>query len=138
MSFCTKHLLHNVGTRFALVSFYPVPPDPEASYHSISLLKRWYLCQNIVRHFWKRWSSEYLSTLNKYNKWHYPARNLVVGDIVLLKEDSIVQTKWPLARVLEVYPGNDGIVRVARVKTEQGIYKRPVTKLAVLLPKIEQ
>ena len=39
-------------------------PDPEASYHSISLLKRWYLCQNIVRHFRKR-GHQCMSTLNK-------------------------------------------------------------------------
>ena len=63
----------------------------------------------IVRHFWNRWSTEYLSTLNKYNKWHYPTRNLVVGDIVLMKEDGIVQTKWPLARVVEVFSGSDKI-----------------------------
>ena len=40
-------------------------PDPSLSYSSISLLKRWYLCQNIVRNFWKRWSTEYsTSTTN--------------------------------------------------------------------------
>ena len=87
--------------------------------------------------------SQFLETvvyriLNKYNKWHHPSRNLAIGDIVLLKEDGIVQTRWPLARVLEVYSGTDGIVRVARVKTERGTYKRPVTKLAVLLPEMEQ
>ena len=55
-----------------------------------------------------------------------------------MKEDGIVQTKWPLARVVEVFSGSDGIVCVARVKTERGIYKRPVTKLAVMLPETEQ
>ena len=27
-------------------------PDPAFSYRSLSLLKRWDLCQNLVRHFW--------------------------------------------------------------------------------------
>ena len=39
---------------------------------------------------------------------------------------------WPLAKIIEVYPGEDGIVRVAKIQTEFGIYKRPTVKLALL------
>lgn len=109
-------------------------PDPSFSFRPISLLRRWHLCQNLVRHFWQRWSSEYLSSLNKINKWHDPSRNLTVGDVVILKEDGMIPTRWPLARVAEVHPGNDGLVRVATVKTAKGTYKRPITKIALLLP----
>ena len=31
-------------------------PDPSFSYRHLSLLCRWHLCQNLVRHFWQRWS----------------------------------------------------------------------------------
>ena len=27
------------------------------------LLKKWQLCQHLPRHFWNRWSNEYLNTL---------------------------------------------------------------------------
>ena len=108
-------------------------PDPSSSYRSVSLLKRWDLCQNLIRHFWQRWSSEYLTSLNKFNKWHHPTRNLQVGDVVIIREDTLVPTKWPLARVSQVHRGQDGLVRVVTVKTEKGTYKRPVTKLALLL-----
>ena len=57
-----------------------------------------------------------------------------VGDVVILKEDNLVPTKWPLARVLATYPGKDGLVRVVTVKTTTGIYKRPIVKIALLLP----
>ena len=67
-------------------------------------------------------------------KWHYPTRNFQVGDLVTLHEDNLVPTKWPLARVRSVHPGRDGKVRVVTVKTFTGIYKRPVTKVALLLP----
>ena len=107
--------------------------DPSVSYQSFSLLKRWYLCQSIVRHFWKRWSDECLSSLRRHNKWKFPSRNIQVGDIVILQEDNFIPTKWPLARVTHVHPGIDGIVRVATVKTSTGVYKRPITKLALLL-----
>ena len=109
-------------------------PDPAFSYRPISLLRRWHLCQQIIRHFWQRWSSEYLSTLNKYTKWCHPNRNVSVGDLVILREDNIIPGKWPMARVVQVYPGKDGLVRVVTVKTAQGTYKRPITKIAVLLP----
>lgn len=74
-------------------------PDPSFSYRSASLLRRWHLCQHLVRHFWKRWSLEYLSTLQKKYKWQSPVRNLSVGDVVLLIEDEIIPTRWPLAKV---------------------------------------
>ena len=112
-------------------------PDPEISYRSVSLLGRWHLCQSLVRHFWSRWSSEYLSTLNKYGKWHHPVKNISIGDIVVVREDGTVPSFWPLAKVVQTYPGKDGLVRVVDVKTSKGTYKRPVTKVAVLLPYAE-
>lgn len=29
-------------------------PDPSFSYRALSLLRRWHLCRNLVRHFWQR------------------------------------------------------------------------------------
>ena len=46
----------------------------------------------------------------------------------------MVATDWPLGQVAEVYPGQDGLVRVVSVKTARGIYRRPVVKVAVLIP----
>ncbi len=45
-----------------------------------------------------------------------------------------VPTKWPLARVVKVYHGSDGVVRVVDIKTAKGLYGHPVHKLAPLLP----
>lgn len=75
-------------------------PDPQLSYRSVSLLRRWHLCQCLVRHFWQRWCNEYLSSINKYNNWRYPTKNVTVGDIVVLQESGLVPTKWPLGRVM--------------------------------------
>ena len=108
-------------------------PDPALSYRSVSLLKRWHLCQNLVRHFWKRWSLEYLTTLQRFYKWRHPTKNLSVGDLVLLIENEVIPTRWPLARVAKIFPGNDGVVRVVDIETSKGSYRRPVHKLAPLL-----
>ena len=100
---------------------------------SISLLRRWNLCQLLTQHFWKRWSTDYFASLRKYAKWHTPSRNFQVGDLVLLKEDGIVPSKWPLGRIVSVYPGDDKLVRVVTVKTSSGVYRRPTAKIALLL-----
>ena len=109
-------------------------PDSPESYRSISQLRRWHLVQCLVRHFWIRWSKEYLVTMRRTLKWHYPTRNIQIGDIVILRDEGPIPTKWPMARVVEVHPGKDGHVRVATIKTNTGTYKRPIVKLALLLP----
>jgi hypothetical protein len=50
-------------------------PDAPASYRSISLLRRWHLCQHMIRHFWKRWTAEYIDITRRFVKWHHPSRN---------------------------------------------------------------
>ena len=114
-------------------------PNPAESYQPLPLLKRWHLCQALLRHFWDRWSTEYLMALQRMNKWCTPAARTVpkisVGDVVVIRKDETIPGRWPLARVLETHPGKDGIVRVVTIKTSQGnIYTRPVVKVAVLLP----
>ena len=89
---------------------------------------------NLVRHFWQRWSSDYLTSINKYSKWKCPNRSIQSGDLVIFREDSPFPTKWPLGQVCRVYEGKDGLARVAMIKTASGSYKRPVTKLALILP----
>ena len=54
------------------------------------------------------------------------------GDIVILRHEKTFSCHWPLARVTAVFPGQDGLVRVAMVKTATGHFKRPVVKLSLL------
>ncbi|GFT51539.1 integrase catalytic domain-containing protein [Trichonephila clavipes] len=89
---------------------------------------RWELLQNIKRGFWKKWSSEFISSLQPRKQWQDAQPNLKEDDIVLIKEEGPPGT-WPMARVLQVHPGNDGLVRVATVKTQDSVLKRPVHKL---------
>ena len=109
-----------------------IPDSPQSYNHS--LLRRWQLCQSLLRDFWKRWSTEYLASLQRTYKWHKLRRNISVGDIVLMCEKGLLPTRWPLARVLEVFPGSDDAVRVVKIKTANGTYTRPVQKIALILP----
>ncbi|KRX85640.1 hypothetical protein T06_9948 [Trichinella sp. T6] len=56
----------------------------------------------------------------------------LVGDIVLVSEDDVPTHMWPMARVIEVYPGSNGVVRTVKVKTLKGTYRRSVRKLRLL------
>ena len=38
-------------------------PDSALSHRPLPLLRRWHLCQTLVRRFWQRWVSDYLSHL---------------------------------------------------------------------------
>ncbi|XP_059045530.1 uncharacterized protein LOC131841263 [Achroia grisella] len=69
---------------------------------------------------------EYLSLLKQlaFNK----SRIIKVGDIVLVELES-KRVDWPLAVVTAVFPGSDGVVRVARVKTAMGEKIRPLQRL---------
>lgn len=48
------------------------------------------------------------------------------------KEDNQPAQSWKLGRIEEIYPGQDGAVRVVNVRTSQGIYQRPITKICPL------
>ena len=56
-----------------------------------------------------------------------------VNDIVLVKDQTTFTNTWPLGRIVQTYPGVDGRVRVMTVKTLKGEFKRPVSKLVLLL-----
>ena len=120
---------------FLIVRPLEALPDPAVSYRTVTLLRRWHLCQNLIRHFWQRWPKDYLANLRKYAKWHKFFSKSIGRRSCHCNEDGMIPTTWPLGRVIEVFTGKDGIVRVVNVKTKNGIFKRPVHKLAVLLPK---
>ncbi|XP_051171031.1 uncharacterized protein LOC127287922 [Leptopilina boulardi] len=99
----------------------------------VNRLSNWEHIQYVKQHFWKRWSKEYLNQLNVRSKWQFQkSDNIKIGTMVLLKEDNAPTLHWPLGRIVEVFPGDDGIVRVISVKTHSGVYKRAVTRVVPL------
>ncbi|XP_043466586.1 uncharacterized protein LOC122501306 [Leptopilina heterotoma] len=80
-----------------------------------------------------RFRNEYLGTLN-YASSRRSVKNkeIKVGDVVLISNDCDKRIEWPLARVVEIFPGKDNIVRVVRLKTASGFLIRPVQRLCPL------
>lgn len=66
--------------------------------------------QQIAHEFWKHWSEHYIPTLVHQQKWHTTCRNLQIGDVVVVG-DNTFKGDYHLARVVEASPGEDGLVR---------------------------
>ncbi|XP_077997425.1 uncharacterized protein LOC144450653 [Glandiceps talaboti] len=94
--------------------------------------RRWRHVQFVVNEFWRRWVKEYLPTLINRAKWITKKRNIRVGDIVILLDESQHRMYWPLARVQKVFQAKDGAVRSVEVKTAYAERVcRPVTKICL-------
>ncbi|XP_055614815.1 uncharacterized protein LOC129761132 [Toxorhynchites rutilus septentrionalis] len=106
-------------------------PEPDYTHSPTSRLSHYQQRQQLFQQFWNRWTTEYLHNLQVINK-QYQGRNINTGNIVLLIEDNQPPLQWPLARIIELHPGSDGVVRVVTVKTRNGTYKRPVNKICPL------
>jgi hypothetical protein len=97
------------------------------------LLRRsWRESQKLADLVWKRWVTEYLPTLTRRDKWYRTTAPLVEGDVVVIADNQSPRNLWPRGIITKTYPGRDGQVRVADVRTKQGLYQRPVTKLCRL------
>ncbi|GBM25040.1 hypothetical protein AVEN_96632-1 [Araneus ventricosus] len=95
-------------------------------------LNLWQKTSKMIQIIWKKWQNNYLSTLQQRNKWMIKKQNLKVGDMVSLKEENLPCCKWILGRIVDVFYGKENVVRVINVKTNSGIYKRSISKIALL------
>ena len=59
-------------------------------------MKRWRRVQQVIQHFWERWMTEYIPSLNSRKIWQTPCRNLDVGEVVLAISPDTHQAKWSL------------------------------------------
>ena len=97
--------------------------------------RRWRQVQYLSNIFWKRWTREYLPSLQQRQKWNKQHSNLAVNDIVLLLDENTPRSIWPLGRVLEVYRNHSAtaaLVRSAKVKTRTSELVRSINKIVLL------
>lgn len=93
-------------------------------------VNRWKLLQKMQQQFWVDWQRDYLNQLLQRTKWKLESNNIAIGDVVLMHLDNFPPTHWPVARVVQVFPGADGLVRNVEVACRGSIYKRPIQKLS--------
>lgn len=107
-------------------------PEKDYSNEPENRLDFWKHCEKMRQVFWNRWSTEYLNRLQHRPKWTNLCKNIKENDLVLVREDNSSPLDWRLARVIETFPGKDGNVRVVKIRTQCGIFTRPISKLSLL------
>jgi len=92
-------------------------PDIDYTNVKINRFSRWQIYQHQVQQFWKRWSMDYLQSLQQRHRWMRATPNFQSGDLVLLKEDNTTPLQWPTNVIQQTHPGKDSSVRVVTLKT---------------------
>ena len=111
-----------------------MPPPGHFVKEDVFCRRRWRRIQHIANEFWSRWRKEYLSNLQSRSKWSSSKRNMAVGDVVLVRDDTNSHRNcWKLALVQKVLESKDGHVRTVQIKQGSHSYDRPTNKLIVLV-----
>ena len=96
---------------------------------SCSPIKRAKYHQRVLNQFIKQWRTEYLLSLRESSKSNLKDSYngpIAVGDMVILRNDNTRRMFWKLAKVGELLPSSDGVVRSAKVKVN-GEGGKPIT-----------
>ena len=83
----------------------------------------------ILKHFWRRWKLEYLTSLREFHKTTgNNIQQVRIGDVVLVHDDT-PRINWQLAVIEDVIRGSDGLIRAANIRTKAGRTNRPIARL---------
>ena len=94
------------------------------------LSHRYYARQLSLSKFWRKFREQYITNLPPVVRKHKRGNTVAVGDLVLIREENFgSRLNWPLARVVKLHPGRDGLIRSVDVKTSKSIICRPIQKL---------
>ncbi|XP_072384598.1 uncharacterized protein [Diabrotica undecimpunctata] len=106
-------------------------PDYDAI-DNASLCRKVRRAQTLREELRKRFRLEYLGQLKLVcaNKTH---RQISLNEIVLVGNDGSKRLDWPMGRVVELFPGKDGSVRLCKIKTAKEYLLRPVQRLYPLV-----
>lgn len=107
------------------------PVEPDLTELKVNRLDRYQQIRRLQQMFWNRWSKEYISQLQCRAKWR--TKSIInLGILVILAEDNVPPQRWITGRIVELHPGKDGVVRVVTVKTNHGLFKRAIHRVAPL------
>ncbi|GFV26694.1 integrase catalytic domain-containing protein [Trichonephila clavipes] len=103
------HLKRAQGrSRLTYEEFETVIIQPLVINISDNRLSRWQRTTKVIQVVWKKWSTDYLNTLQQRGKWMIEKDNVMCGTMVIVKEDFTPVCNWLLGRVVEIYHGSDG------------------------------
>ncbi|GFX61892.1 integrase catalytic domain-containing protein [Trichonephila clavipes] len=90
-----------------------IGPPETVEESKLALKGRWDIVQKLKLNFWKRWQIDYLNSIQGRTKWKSGTSNIKIGDVVIIKEENLPPSVWPLGKVISTHP-----VCETRSKTE--------------------
>ena len=118
--------------------------DGSVAEHNAELMNnRYKYLKNVIEHYSKRFSKEYLSELHQHHLYTRGKGNydefckLLLGDVVLIGDDSLKRNLWKKGKVEKLIVGKDGKVKGALLKVSLGekvsFIQRPLQRIIPLL-----
>jgi hypothetical protein len=98
----------------------------------LSPFKQWMTILELQNEFWKLLFQYYLPELKRLRKWKLVNPEVREGQLVWEVDTSIGAGKWRMARVIELIPSTDGLVRKVKIKNLNGVFERAITSLCPL------
>ena len=114
---------------------YVVTVDPSSFQGDVYMRKRWRRVQQLASDFWSRWRKEFIPTLQMRTKWTKKSMNLSQGDVVLLQEDNVSRSDWPLGIVVDTETDSHGLVRTVQLRSKGKLLRRPIHNCVLLIRK---
>ena len=93
---------------------------------------KWKSVQRAVNVFCERFIREYVTSLQRRQKWLTNHRNFQENDLILTKDDHLPRSHWTLGRVTKVFQGKDSIIGSVEIKLPNNKVIRPSSKLCLL------
>lgn len=81
---------------------------------------------------WQKWIQTILPELHRRDKWLTDSKPIQIDEIILVEDDRAPRNCYEKARVIGLNQGADGKFRSVSMQTVDGVYVRPITKLAIL------
>ena len=89
---------------------------PDQIVKSENVKKSWRTSQLMAQDYWLKWQRIYLPTLVPRKKWNYSKPNFKEGDLILIKDFSMVKNQWSRGRICKIILNKDGKVRCLEIK----------------------
>ena len=110
------------GRRLLNLPSYPQPTDPDYTTRvkATDLTKRMQYLDQTLTHFWRRWSSEYLTELRECHRYlkfgkQSTSRVPVVGEVVVVYDQDFPRGQWKMAVIEQTFKGSNGLIRGALI-----------------------
>ena len=89
-------------------------------------IKRVQYVNRLLEQYWKRFTAEYLTSLQERNLKGVINPTVEINQVVLTKQKLMPRNCWNLGQIIRIICSPDGVPKGAELRTEKGTLKRPL------------